>query len=41
MDQAAGPIPGGMVLSYSHPHEKFPWPELFLLQLQIFTGHAP
>lgn len=40
MDEAAGPIPGGMILSYSHAHEKLPWPELFLLQLQMFTGHA-
>lgn len=40
MDEASGPIPGGMILSYSHAHEKLPWPELFLLQLQMFTGHA-
>lgn len=38
MEEAAGPIPGGMTLSYSHAHEKLPWRELFLLQLQMFAG---
>lgn len=40
MEEAAGPIPGGMTLCYSHAHEKLPWPELFLLHIQICTGHA-
>lgn len=40
MEEAVGSIPGGMTLSYSHAHEKLSWPELFLLQLQMFAGHA-
>lgn len=40
MEDAAGPIPGGVTLCYSHAHAKLPWPELYLLQLQMFTGHG-
>lgn len=40
MDEAAGPIPGGITLSCLHADKKLPLPELFLLQLQMFTGQA-
>lgn len=35
-----GSIPGGITLSYLHNDKKLPLQELFLLQLQMFTGQA-